>query len=105
LPRLYGIIHVLIIKEDLIDKVFIARATAGFDELAEAAPHYSPEVAEELTGVPAADIVAAARLFGRADTAVTVFCQGVNQSVQPVDTVTLINCFIFATKFYQKIAT
>ncbi|GFN23626.1 nitrate reductase catalytic subunit [Thermanaeromonas sp. C210] len=90
IPLLYGIIHVLI-KEDLIDKAFIARSTAGFDELAEAARHYPPEVAGELTGVPAVDIVTAARLFGRADTAVTVFCQGVNQSVQPVDTVTLIN--------------
>lgn len=90
IPLLYAIIHVLI-REDLIDKAFIKKATAGFEALAAAARQFTPEVAEEITGVPSAQIIEAAHIFGRADTAVTIFCQGVNQSLQPVDTVTLIN--------------
>ncbi|OIQ08179.1 nitrate reductase [Moorella thermoacetica] len=90
IPLLYGLINILI-KEDMLDRDFIRRATAGFEDLARAAAAFPPERVADLTGVPAADIVAAARLFGRSPSAVTVFCQGVNQSSQAVDTVTLIN--------------
>ncbi|MDN5344948.1 MAG: ferredoxin-nitrate reductase [Clostridia bacterium] len=90
IPLLYGLINVLI-KEELLDRDFIRRATTGFDELAGAAAAFPPERVAQLTGVPAATIVAAARLFGRSPDAVTVFCQGVNQSCGAVDTVTLIN--------------
>lgn len=90
IPLLYSIIHVLI-QENLLDWGFLTKATAGFEELKRAAQDFPPEVAQELTGVPARDIIQAARLLGRATTAVTLFCQGVNQSLQAVDTVTLIN--------------
>ncbi|MEW8958380.1 MAG: nitrate reductase [Moorella sp. (in: firmicutes)] len=96
IPLLYSLINVLI-KEDMLDKDFIRRSTVGFEELAEAAAAFPPERAANLTGVPAADIVAAARLFGRSPSAVTVFCQGVNQSSQAVDTVTLINSLHLVT--------
>lgn len=96
IPLLYGLINVLI-KEDMLDKDFIRRFTVGFEELAEAAAAFPPERAANLTGVPAADIVTAARLFGRSPSAVTVFCQGVNQSNQAADTVTLINSLHLVT--------
>lgn len=90
IPLLYSIIYVLI-QENLLDWGFITKATVGFEELKVAAQDFPPEIAQELTGVPAEDIIRAAHLFGKGASAVTLFCQGVNQSLQAVDTVTLIN--------------
>lgn len=58
-----AMIHVSI-EEGLYDQDFVARATHGFAALRERAAEFSPQRAEELTGVPAADIVAAARIYG-----------------------------------------
>ncbi len=54
--------HVLI-AENLYDKAFVARWCHGFDQLSARAAEFSPAVAERLTGVPAEDIVAAARMY------------------------------------------
>lgn len=53
----------VMIAEGLYDKDFVARATHGFDKLAERAREFSPERAAALSGVPAADIVAATRIY------------------------------------------
>ena len=53
----------VLIAEELYDKAFVASWCHGFDELAERAARYTPAVAAEICGVPADDIVAAARLF------------------------------------------
>ena len=57
LALLLGIAHVLI-AEDLYDHEFVARYTTGFDELAQAARPWTPEWAESMCDVPAAEIVA-----------------------------------------------
>jgi thiosulfate reductase / polysulfide reductase chain A len=57
-----ALIHVMI-KEDLYDREFVERYTHGFDKLRERAAEFAPERAETLTGVPAKDIVAAARIY------------------------------------------
>ena len=57
-----AMMHVLI-AEDLYDKAFVARCCHGFEQLAARAAQYPPAVAEGLTGVPAEDIVAAARMY------------------------------------------
>jgi anaerobic selenocysteine-containing dehydrogenase len=59
----YGLIHVLV-AENLIDRSFIAAHTVGWNELAPAIATATPAWTEARTGVPAADIVAAARLYG-----------------------------------------
>ena len=53
----------VLVDEGLYDRDFVARWCHGFDELKERAAQYSPAVAARLTGVPAAQIVAAARMF------------------------------------------
>jgi thiosulfate reductase/polysulfide reductase chain A len=58
-----AMIHVSI-GEGLCDRAFVASRCHGFDALAERATQYPPEVAASITGVPAADIVAAARMYG-----------------------------------------
>ena len=49
-----ALIHV-IVTEGLVDRDYVDRHTVGFDELAARAAQYPPEVAEQITGVPAAD--------------------------------------------------
>lgn len=57
-----GFIHV-IIEEGLVDRAFVDEWCHGYDELAAEAEAYAPARVAELTGVPAEDIVAAARMF------------------------------------------
>jgi anaerobic selenocysteine-containing dehydrogenase len=57
-----GIMSV-IVAEKRYDREFVANWTTGFDKLEEHLRSYSPEAAAVITGVPAGDIVAAARLF------------------------------------------
>jgi len=40
---------------------------------------YTPEKAEKISGVPAQDIIKAARIFGKAKSAMTMWCMGLNQ--------------------------
>jgi len=55
----------VLIEEKLYDADFVERWCHGFDALRERAAQYPPAVAAELTGVPAEDIVAAARMYGQ----------------------------------------
>ena len=71
LALLLGIVHVLI-AEDLYDHEFVTRYTTGFDELAQAASAWTPEWAESMCDVPAAEIVATARDLAAAAPAAVV---------------------------------
>jgi len=53
----------VIINENLYDKDFVASYTYGFDEYREYVQAFTPEKGEELTGVPADEIRAAARMY------------------------------------------
>lgn len=57
-----GIMNI-IINEGLYDKKFVADYTFGFDKLVEKVQDYPAERVEQITGVPAATIVAFARLY------------------------------------------
>ncbi len=45
------------------NQAFIDERTEGFEALAESVKEYTPEAVEKITGVPAADIVEAARIY------------------------------------------
>jgi formate dehydrogenase alpha subunit len=55
----------VILTEGLWDEAFVRARTEGFDAWRDSVLPYTPERAAELTGVPAADIVAAARWYAR----------------------------------------
>lgn len=63
-----GMLNVLI-NEKLYDKEFVEKWTYGFDKLAERVQQYSPEWAEDVTGVPAEKIREATRLYAEANQA------------------------------------
>lgn len=75
-----AMLHVLL-WEGLVDDEYIRAHTTGFDALKEIAREYTPAAAAELCGVPAEDIVRAAKWFGACTPTLSLYCQGLNQSV------------------------
>jgi formate dehydrogenase alpha subunit len=76
---LNSMLHVLV-KQDLIDRGFVNLHTEGFREMMDLVEKYSPQVAEQICGIPECLIVEAAMIFGKADKALTLWSMGVNQS-------------------------
>lgn len=70
----------VMIDEDLHDDRFAREWTHGFDELARYVQHFSPEVCEHHTGVPAATVVDLARRIARADGACPIMYTGLEYS-------------------------
>jgi formate dehydrogenase major subunit len=74
----------VIVTEGLVDQDFIASRCEGYDEWAEfvAQPENSPEVVETITGVPAAHIRDAARLYASVPNAAIYYGLGVTEHSQ-----------------------
>ncbi len=77
----------VILAEDLADKQFIAERTEDFDQLCKAVEPYTPEFAEKITSVPAADIIRAARIYAQAPAASIVYSMGITQHTTGTDNV------------------
>ncbi len=95
---LNGIIRV-IIKENLIDKDFIEkrveRGMEAFNELKELVEKYTPEKTEEITSVPKDKIIAAARMYAKASTAMIATGMGMSQQLTGTNNVyALINMML-----------
>jgi len=76
---LHGMLHVLW-RDGAIDARFLAAHTTGWDALRAVVERYPPERAAAITGLAPATITAAARRFGRAHAALTLWSMGINQS-------------------------
>lgn len=92
---LNGMIRV-IIKENLIDRNFIEkrvdRGIEAFEELKQLVEKYTPEKIEEITSVPKEKIIAAARMYAKAETAMIATGMGMSQQVTGTNNVfSLIN--------------
>ena len=77
----------VIISEGLHDKEFILRRSEGFEKLKEMVGRYTPDYAEGISGVPARDIISAARMYARADRASIIFAMGITQHTTGTDNV------------------
>ncbi|MFH1775896.1 MAG: molybdopterin-dependent oxidoreductase [Chloroflexota bacterium] len=71
----------VIIDEKLFDEEFVARRADGFAELAGCLEGYTAGRVAKITGVSAADIRLAARLFASAERASIVYGNGITQQV------------------------
>ncbi|MGW7406544.1 formate dehydrogenase subunit alpha [Streptomyces sp. NPDC054833] len=80
----HGIAHVLL-EEQLIDEEFLRERATGLPELAALLKEYAPEAAAAITGVPAADIVQAARLYGRSRCPAIIYGLGVTEHLHGTD--------------------
>ncbi len=83
---LNGLMHV-IIKEDLHDKDYIRERTEEFEAVEKTVASYTPEKVEKITGIPAAKIVEAARMFASAKKGAILYCMGITQHTKGTDNV------------------
>src|SRR4029079_12222488 len=79
-----GMLHVLI-QDNLIDQKFIDERANDWAATKEVALRYSPAVASEICGVPTEKIVQAARLYGRAKTAMVMHARGIEHHTNGVN--------------------
>jgi len=94
---LNAMLHVLW-KEGMLDPDFVTLHTSGWPALRPVLARYSPENAASITGLSTEIIVAAARCFGRAGAAMTLWSMGINQSHQGTDKNTAILNLHLATR-------
>lgn len=91
-----AMMHV-IIAEGLHDEEFIAARTEGFEEVRQAVAPYDPATAARITGVPAEDIVAAARMYAQAPAASIVYSMGITQHATGTDNVLALANLVMLT--------
>ncbi|WKX69002.1 molybdopterin-dependent oxidoreductase [Streptomyces sp. XD-27] len=80
----HGLAHVLL-AEGLADEEFLRERATGLPELTDLLADYPPDRVADITGVPAGDLVAAARLYGRAERPAIVYGLGVTEHLHGTD--------------------
>jgi formate dehydrogenase major subunit len=83
---LNGMMNV-IIKEELYDKAYVESRTEDFEALRKTVSSYTPERVEEISGVPADDLIRAARLYASAPAASIAYAMGITQHINGTDAV------------------
>ena len=81
-----GMMHV-IINEGLYDETYVQNRTVGLDELKQIVAKYTPEYVEEISGIPRAELTAAARTYAEAPAASILYAMGITQHVTGTDNV------------------
>jgi formate dehydrogenase major subunit/formate dehydrogenase alpha subunit len=87
LALLNGLMHI-IIREGWQDKQFIEERTENFEALQEVVAKYTPDVVEEITGVPAAQLEKAARMMAENRPGSLLYAMGITQHTVGVANVT-----------------
>ncbi len=83
---LLGMAHV-IEREGLVDRDFTDARTTGAEEFLAHVRQFTPEWAERISGVPAADIETAARWYGAAERGAIYYTLGITEHICGVDNV------------------
>jgi formate dehydrogenase alpha subunit len=73
-----GMLNV-ILSRGWLDKAFVDERTEGFEALADSVKDFTPEAMEKITGVPASDIVEAARLYAQSSNSSILYAMGITQ--------------------------
>ena len=81
-----GMMHV-IISENLHDKDFIENRTEKFEELKKCVEKFTPQYVEEITQIPAQDLIDAAIIFAKAKVGSILYCMGITQHITGTDNV------------------
>ena len=83
---LNGLMHI-IIEEGLEDADFIKERTEGYKALRELVTGYTPERVEEISGIPANDLRAAARMYAAGKPSAILYAMGITQHTTGTDNV------------------
>ncbi len=86
---LNGLMYV-ILQEELADQEFIQQRTEGFEEFFQVVMQYPPEQVEEIAGIPAEGLRAAARMYARNKPAAILYTMGITQHTTGTDNVKTI---------------
>lgn len=85
---LFNAIAYVLVSEGFVDKEFVKThafikdnkgKVRNWEDYKKFLEDFTPEKAEKISGVPANDIIKAARIFGKAKTAMSMWCMGLNQ--------------------------
>ena len=76
-----------IIESDLHDKKFIEKSTEGFEEFEKSLEKFTPEIVEEITGVPWVQIAEVARVYATTKPASIFYAMGITQHSHGTDNV------------------
>ncbi|MBS1344632.1 MAG: molybdopterin-dependent oxidoreductase, partial [Sutterella sp.] len=96
-----GIVRQLI-HDDLIDHAFIECRTEGFADLKAMVEAYTPERVAQICAIDPRDLIAAARLYGRADRAAIVYCLGVTEHSSGTEGVMSLSNIAMVTGKYGR---
>jgi len=83
---LSGLAHI-IVREGWHAAEYLRDRTEGWEAYEKSLEFYTPEKVEELTGVPAADLFAAAKLYAGSGVGALYYCMGITQHSHGVDNV------------------
>ncbi len=83
---LNGMMNV-IIREELYDKKYVEERTEDFDALKKTVSSYTPERVEQISGIPADDLIRAARIYAQAPAASIAYAMGITQHINGTDAV------------------
>lgn len=90
LAVLNGIQH-LLFKNGWVNEEFVSKHTVGIDDLRKICEKYTPEVVEDISGVPAATLIEAASVIGQSNSLLSTALQGVYQSNQATASACAVN--------------
>lgn len=91
-----GMLHV-IVKEGLVDQHFIDNYTNDWNSVLEVVDKYTPDVASQMSGVPAESIVQAGLMYGRAKTGMIMHARGIEHHTNGVSNVLSYINIVLAT--------
>ncbi len=77
----------VIIAEDLYDRAFVESRTEKFEELKKLVTKYTPDYVEAIAGIPAQQLIDAARMYAGAGVASILYCMGITQHSHGTDNV------------------
>ena len=96
-----GLIHTLL-KNELVNRDYIAQHTVGFEALEQSVREYTPELVAQITGLSQELLVKTAILYGRARAPFIGWTMGVNHSSKGTETVNAINNLALVTGHVGK---
>lgn len=91
-----SMIHV-VLSENLLDREFVEHWCLGIEALRDRASQYAPDVASRITGIPAAKIVEAARLFATERPGCMVLGHGLDAQANGVKTTMAFHALLALT--------
>ncbi len=81
-----GLMHI-IIRDNLYAQEYVAERTENFEALKETVARYTPELVEQISGIPAQDLEKAAHLYAKANSAAICYAMGITQHTTGTDNV------------------